>query len=217
MKKLLVLLPVLAATTAFASPGRFGADSARVTNPWFPLPAGRTYVYRGTTDGRPTRDVLKVTRGIAVIDGVRSAVIDDRVYVEGRLTERTTDWYAQDRAGNVWYLGEATAELDRRGNVTGAAGSWRAGRDGASAGIFMPAHPRVGNSFRQEYYKGHAEDHFRILKLTGTTLLTEEWSPLEPGVLDHKLYRRGVGTVREESVRGGAEKLALVSVRKGAA
>jgi hypothetical protein len=217
MKKLLVLFPLLAATTAFASPGRFGPDSARVTNPWFPLKAGTTYVYSGTTDGRPSSDVFKVTRAVAVVNGVPCAVIDDRVYVEDRLTERTTDWYAQDRAGNVWYLGEATAELDKAGHVIGTEGSWQAGRDGAKAGIFMPADPRVGYSFRQEFYRGHAEDYFRVLERSKQTLLTEEWSPLEPAVLDHKFYKRGVGMVREASVRGGAEKLVLVSVRKGAA
>jgi hypothetical protein len=71
----------------------------------------------------------------------------------------------------------------------------------------MPAHPRSGQTFRQEFHKGHAEDHFRILKLSGKTLLTREWTPLEPGVVDHKLYRHGAGTVREESVRGPVERL----------
>jgi hypothetical protein len=74
----------------------------------------------------------------------------------------------------------------------------------------MPAHPRSGQTFRQEFYKGHAEDHFRVLGVSASTLLTQEWTPLEPGVLDHKLYRRGVGTVREESVKGPVERLVLV-------
>ena len=77
----------------------------------------------------------------------------------------------------------------------------------------MPADPQVGQSFRQEYYKSHAEDHFRVLARTGNTLLTKEWTPLEPGVVDHKRYRRGVGEIREESVRGPVERLVLVSFR----
>jgi len=81
----------------------------------------------------------------------------------------------------------------------------------------MPADPRVGQSFRQEYYKGHAEDHFRVLSRTPRMLLTEEWTPLEPAVLDRKRYRRGVGEVREESVRGATERLVLVSVKGGGA
>ena len=95
-------------------------------------------------------------------------MLDDRLYVRGRLAERTSDWYTQDAKGNVWYYGEATAELDAQGNVTSTEGSWQAGVDGARPGIFMPAHPKVGQSFRQEYYKGHAEDRFRVLSVHTT-------------------------------------------------
>jgi len=218
MKKLLVLLiPLACVAAALGSPGRFGADSARVTNPWFPLKPGSTYVYRGVKDGKPARDVVTVRHEVTTIDGVRCATVDDRLSLAGHLAERTTDWYAQDRAGNVWYYGESTAELDARGHVTSTEGTWRSGRDGAQAGIFMPAQPRVGESFRQEFFKGHAEDHFRVLRLSGSTLLTQEWTPLEPGVLDHKRYRREIGTVREESVRGPVERLVLVSVREARA
>src|SRR5207248_11247378 len=120
------------------------------------------------------------------------------------------------RDGNVWYFGEATAELDPRGRVKSTEGTWQAGVHGARAGIYMPAHPRVGQSGRQEYYKGQAEDHFRVLSV-GQRLLTQEWTALEPGVIDHKLYARGVGTVREETVKGGNERNVLVSVVSGRA
>ena len=93
-------------------------------------------------------------------------MIKDRLYLNGHLAERTTDWYTQDGKGNVWYYGEKTAELDRQGHVTSTEGTWQAGVDGAKPGIYMPAHPRVGQSFRQEYYKGHAEDHFKVLDCT---------------------------------------------------
>jgi len=169
--------------------------------------------------------VFKVTRGTHVVNGVRCAVIDDRVYQEGRLVERTTDWYAQDRSGNVWYLGERTATLNADGSVKSTEGTWQDGVDGARAGIFMPAHPRVGQAFQQEYYRGHAEDRFKILSLSTHVrtpavssrhaLLSEETSRLEPGVVDHKVYVRGIGTVREASVKGGNERLDLVSVRRG--
>jgi hypothetical protein len=145
----------------------------------------------------------------------------DRLFLEGRLAERTTDWYTQDRRGNVWYFGERTAELDARGRVTSREGSWRTGFRGAKPGIFMPAHPRVGLAFRQEFFKGHAEDHFRIVGLFSTmagshaknALLTREWTPLEPGVIDHKLYVRGIGDVVEQTVEGGNERFELVSFR----
>jgi len=215
MKKLFVLACLLeiAIAAAHGAPGRFEAGSNRVTNAWFPLRPGSAWVYHGVKDGKPARDVVTVPRAVKTIDGVHCQAVDDRLYLGGRLAERTTDWYAQDRAGTVWYYGEHTAELDAHGNVTNTEGTWRSGRDGAQAGVFMPAHPQVGQSFRQEHYKGHAEDHFRVLARTKSTLLTKEWTPLEPGVVDHKRYRRGVGEIREESVRGATERLVLASFR----
>ena len=192
-----------------------------VDNPWFPLRPGTTFVYRGVKDGEPSREVVRVTRGTRLIQGVRCTGVSDRLYRSGRLSERTTDWYAQDSGGTVWYFGEDTAELDRAGKVTSREGSWLAGVAGARAGVFMPARPRVGQRFRQEYLKGHAEDHFQVLSLhadarvpavtSHRALLTKEWTPLEPDVVDHKLYVRGIGLVDERTIRGGDERNALVS------
>ena len=197
----------------------------RVTNPWFPLRPGTTYVYTGMRDGHPSRELFTVTHSTKVIQGVRCAAVFDRLYLRGRLFERTTDWYAQDRRGAVWYFGERTAELDAKGHVTSREGSWQSGVDGAKAGIYMSAHPSVGQSFRQELYAGHAYDHFAVVSLNASVsvpyvtshraLLTKEWTPLEPGVLDHKLYVRGIGTVKEETVKGGSERNVLVAVRRG--
>src|SRR3954471_10081781 len=139
--------------------------SAHVTNRWFPLVPGSRAVYVGTKDGEPMRDVVVVSRATRTIDGVACAVVQDRLYLSGTLEERTTDWYSQDAQGNVWYLGEQTAELDRSGKVKSTSGTWLAGRDGAVAGIYMPADPRVGQAYRQEYLKGEAEDHFRVVAL----------------------------------------------------
>lgn len=192
--------------------------SAHVDNPWFPLVPGTRFVYVGVRDGEPTRDVVSVRHATATIAGVPCAVVDDRLYARGRLRERTTDWYSQDAGGTVWYLGEETAELDRAGHVTSTEGTWATGRDGARAGIYMPARPRLGQSYRQELYAGHAEDHFRVVSLyprgRASVLLTEEWTPLEPGTLDHKLYVKGVGTVLEHTERGGDEHAELVSLTR---
>jgi len=212
MKRLLPLL--LAGSVLLTACGSAGSTPARfvsrIDNPWFPLRPGTTYLYKGSKDGKPSRDVVTVTGATKVIQGVRCTVVEDRLYLRGKLAERTSDWYAQDRAGNVWYYGEDTAELDARGRVMSREGTWRAGVNGARAGIYMPAHPRVGQSGTQEYYRGHAEDHFQVLSVTARTLLTKEWTPLEPGVIDHKLYARGTGTVREQTVRGGSELNVLV-------
>jgi hypothetical protein len=186
-----------------------------VTNPWFPLAPGTRYVYTGVKDGKRSRDVVTVLRTTRTIEGVVCTAVSDRLYLRGALEERTTDWYAQDRDGNVWYYGEDTAELDPSGRVTSREGTWLAGRDGAQPGIYMPARPRVGETGRQEYLKGHAEDHFRVIGVFGrNSVLTEEWTPLEPGVLDHKLYVRGVGTVVEQTEHGGDERNELVSVMR---
>jgi hypothetical protein len=217
-----VLSTALAALLALTPAG--SGFAAHVDNPWFPLRPGTVYVYDGTKDGRPARDVVTVTHSVVEIDGAPCVVVKDRLFLAGRLEERTTDWYTQDSRGNVWYFGESTAELDRRGRVKSTEGTWRTGRDGARAGIYMPARPRVGRSGRQELYSGHAEDRFEVLSLHASVrvpytssrdaLLTKEWTPLEPGVVDHKLYVRGIGTVLEQTVKGGAEHAELVSVRR---
>jgi hypothetical protein len=224
MKSILIVTTLLLAAPAAGgnpSPSRFVRG---VTNPWFPLRPGTTLVYRGVKDGKVSRDVVHVTGATRRIAGVVCTAVSDRLYLRGKLEERTTDWYAQDRAGNVWYFGEDTAELDAHGKVTTREGSWLAGVHGAQAGVFMPARPRVGFSARQEYYKGHAEDHFRVLSLSARVstpgasssraLLTKEWTPLEPGVIDHKYYVRGIGTVLEQTVKGGDERNVLVSVHR---
>ena len=196
--------------------------SARVDNPWFPLLRGTRWVYTGVKDGKRTRDVVTATDRIKKIEGVPCVAVRDRLYMRGRLEERTTDWYSQDSHGNVWYLGENTAELNARGHVTSTEGTWKAGVGGAKAGIYIPGHPRLGQTALQEFLKGHAEDHFRIIGLFGTvappgnanTLLTKEWTPLEPGVVDHKMYVRGIGTVLEQSQRGPDERNELVKVTR---
>ena len=194
---------------------------SRVDNPYFPLKPGSEWHYKGNKDGTRTTDDLKATHRTKTILGVDTTVVHDVVRVHGRPEEVTNDFYAQDRDGNVWYFGEATKELDRHGNIISTEGSFKAGVDGARAGLYIPGHPQVGDSARQEFYKGHAEDHFKVLDRkahvsvpfvsTNKALRTKEWTPLEPGVVDNKYYVRGVGTVREIAVKGPVERLELVS------
>jgi hypothetical protein len=221
------LLPAILAAAGLAAAGAAGAPpaggySARVDNPWFPLVPGTRYVYAGRKDGLPSRDVVTVLRTTRTIDGAPCAFVSDRLYLSGELRERTTDWYSQDRAGNVWYFGEDTAELDANGHVTSTEGTWTSGVGGAKPGIYMPAAPHIGQAGRQEFLAGHAEDHYRVIGLFPTVagtpgkpaLLTEEWTPLEPGVLDHKLYVRGIGVVLEHTEHGGDEHAELVAVTR---
>jgi hypothetical protein len=207
-----------------------GDFATRIDNPWLPFPPGRVLTYHGIKDGYQAVDVLTVTHRTQLIGGIRATVIQDRLYERRRtgspqyLAERTTDWYAQDKQGNVWYLGEDTATLDPHGRVLSTEGTWKVGVNGARAGIFMPAHPKLGASGYQEFYPPHAEDHFQVLNLSAkvTTpgassnhaLLTMETTAIEPGVVDHKYYIRGVGDVIERTMKGGNEHFTLVSIKR---
>jgi hypothetical protein len=205
---------------AAAAGGGFGPH---VDNPWYPLKPGTVMRYEGSEDGVKDVDVIHVTRRTKLIAGVRCRVVRDRLFKHGEVREDTRDYFAQDANGTVWYFGEDTRELDGQGHTTTREGTWRAGVKGAHQGIFMPAHPRVGQSFQQEHFKGHAEDHFRIKSLhasvtvpyrsfSGNAMRTREWTPLEPGVVDFKWYARGIGDVKEKTHKGGSEVLRLVTI-----
>jgi hypothetical protein len=194
-----------------------------VTNPFFPLRPGTLFVFRGTKDGRGQTDRVFVTHRTRRILGVRATVVRDVARHGARVLERTFDWYAQDRAGNVWYLGEATREFGPNGQVS-TEGSWESGVHGARPGIVMEADPRAPDGYRQEFLAGHAEDQAWVLHRGVTVVVpfgrlrhglrTLEWTPLEPGVIDRKSYARGVGLVSEESETGPHETAELVRVRR---
>jgi hypothetical protein len=193
----------------------------RIDNPYFPLQPHTTFVYEGTADGDQERDEVSVTDQTKTILGVRCVVVRDRVWINGELTEDTHDWYAQDKDGNVWYFGEDSKSYEN--GKTSTEGSWEAGVNDAKPGIIMPAQPKVGDVYRQEYSAGVAEDMAEVLKIGGSVtvpygtfddvLVTKEWSPLEPDVVEQKTYAPGVGDIREESVQGENETLDLVEVR----
>jgi hypothetical protein len=182
-----------------------GEDAVRpIDNPYFPLVPGSRWVYRETaTDGTVRRVVVKVTHRTRLIaNGVTARVVRDTVTENRRLVEDTFDWYAQDRRGNVWYLGEDTKDYEN-GRVVSTKGSWEAGVNGARAGLVMPAHPRPGMQYRQEYLAGEAEDKARVVSIFEDSVLTREWTPLEPNRFEYKLYARCVGTVLALSVPSG--------------
>jgi hypothetical protein len=196
--------------------------SPNVTNQLFPLTPGKILVYTGIKDGKKALDLVVASSRTRVIDGVTTRVVQDRNYLGNVLAERTSDYYAQDRCGNVWYFGEDTAELDAHGKVVSTEGTWHTGVGGAQPGVIMPAHPQVGRRFRQEWYQGHAEDVFKVLSRSSPVtvpfgsfrhaLRTEETNALEPGVLDNKYYVKGIGEVAELSVKGPREEFKLVEI-----
>jgi hypothetical protein len=196
-----------------------------IDNPYWPMRPGTRWVYRETEPGGPaTRIVVTVTgRTKRVASGVTARVVHDRATRRGRLVEDTYDWYAQDAEGSVWYLGEDTTAY-RRGTPVSTRGSWEAGRAGARAGIAMPAHPQVGQEYEQEFRAGVAEDRGRVLSLDEwvevprglfrNVLMTKDFTRLEPDVLEHKFYARGVGPVLTLDVSGGASREELVSLSR---
>jgi hypothetical protein len=198
----------------------------RIDNRYFPLKPGTAYHYEGVAeDGKtPQTDDMVVTHRTKKILGVPCVVVRDTVSSRGKPIERTLDWYAQDRRGNVWYMGEDTREL-QHGRFVRASDSWEAGVAGAKPGIIMPGQPRRGDAYRQEYYPHHALDQARVLGSGGPiavragsykrTLLTEETAPqLDPGVAERKYYVAGLGDVKEQTVRGNREQIQLVSVTR---
>jgi len=203
-----------------------GAFTTAIDNPYWPMAPGSRWVYRETAPGEaPQRVVVTATHRTRRVAGVAARVVHDVVSAHGRLAEDTRDWYAQDRAGNVWYLGEDTVEY-RDGRPASRAGSWEAGVDGAQAGIALPAAPRVGLRYRQEYQAGAAEDRAQVLSLDeqvevpfghfAHVLMTKDFTPLEPRMLEHKLYARGVGPVLALTLSGGAEREELLRYEHGA-
>jgi hypothetical protein len=196
--------------------------TTRIDNKYFPLKPGTTFVYKGKFHGTAERDVMAVTHDTKRVMGVECLIASDRVTEGGELVEQTYDWYAQGKKGNVWYFGEHVTEY-KNGKVTGHEGSWESGVDGARPGIAMQADPRVGQIYRQEYSKGVAEDKARVISLNGSVkvpygkydhvLVTEEFTPLEPGVVERQYYVAGVGDIVETTVKGQPERIELVSVK----
>ena len=173
--------------------------TVKVTNPWFPLEPGTRWAYSETTeDAEEVRVVVTATAGTRKIaNGLTARIVRDTVTQNGEIIEDTFDWYAQDAGGTVWYLGEDTAEFEN-GKISTRAGSFEAGVDGAQPGVIMPASPKAGMTYRQEYYEGEAEDRGEMLAIGEQASVqsgdydglvkTADTTPLEPDVLEHKYY-----------------------------
>jgi hypothetical protein len=198
--------------------------TTRIDNPYWPMTPGSRWVYRETdAEGSRQRVEVTVTSRTKTIIGIAARVVHDVVTEEGRVVEDTYDWYAQDARGNVWYLGEDTKEYND-GKVS-TSGSWEAGVDGAQPGVVIPAHPVPGLAYRQEYLAGEAEDAAKVLGVSERAsvpygsfrhvLLTREFTPLEPKLVEHKFYARGIGPVLATTVAGGSDREQLIRYERG--
>jgi RTX calcium-binding nonapeptide repeat (4 copies) len=189
-----------------------------VDNPYYPLPPGTTFVYE-SPDGS-SADRLAVTRQTKDILGVTCVVVNDQAFENGELVEKTLDYFAQDKDGNVWYLGEDAFHFEN-GKLVSTEGTWRAGRDDQHPGIIMLAHPQVGDAYAQEIAPGVAEDQGLVVSLNDSTsvpygsfaqlLHTDDTTPLEPGFHEQKFYGAGIGLLQE--VPNDANQMDLVKIR----
>jgi hypothetical protein len=200
-------------------PAGFGID---ITNPYWPMHVGDRWAFE-ETDGQGGVQRVEVTvldETYTVDLGIEARVVHDVVTAaDGAVVEDTLDWYAQDGDGNVWYLGERTAEYEN-GQVVSTEGSWEAGVDGAQPGIAVPADPQPGLEYRQEYLAGEAEDRALVLSTdekvqvpTGVysgALLTRDTTPLEPDLVELKFYAPRIGPVLTLESSGGAGREQLV-------
>ena len=199
---------------------------AQIDNPYWPMAPGSKWVYRGIdADGEQERVEITVTDRKKTILGIEATVVRDVVTTaDGELIEDTFDWFAQDKDGALWYLGEDTTEYEDGKAVT-KEGSWESGRDGAQPGVFLPGDPEVGMVYRQEYRQGEAEDQAEILSLdervevpagsyTGV-LMTKDYTPLQPDALEHKFYAKGVGPVLLIGLSGGRFQEELIRFTDG--
>jgi hypothetical protein len=201
-------------------PERFSTD---IDNPYWPMrPLTRWTYHEVDEQGDVTVNTVIVTELTKrVASGVHARVVRDTARLHGQIVEDTFDWYAQDGNGTVWYFGEDTAEFEN-GKISSREGSWEAGKDGARAGIIVPAHPRRGMRYRQEYSKGNAEDNGEVLSVDemadvpaghyDSMLLTKDTSTLERRALEYKLYAKGVGPAVSLGVSGDIDRESLVKV-----
>jgi hypothetical protein len=202
--------------------------TTEIDNPYWPMSPGSKWVYSETdTQGTNQKVVVEVTdKTKTIANGIEARVIRDVASENGKPVEVTDDWYAQDSAGNVWYLGEATAEY-KNGKVASTAGSFEAGVDGAQAGIAMPANPEPGMAYRQEYLKGVAEDKGAVITVgeeqvevpfghfNTDVLMTRDLVPLEPKVQELKFYAPDVGPLLSVHTDGAGGRAELVSYTPG--
>ena len=203
--------------------------TTEIDNPYWPMKPGSRWVYRESdTEGGREKVVVEVTdKTKRIANGVEARVVRDTVSEDGKPVEVTDDWYAQDKAGNIWYLGEATAEY-KDGKVANRSGSFEAGVDGAEAGIALPGNPKPGMPYRQEYYKGEAEDKGAVVSVgeeqvevpfgfykPEDVLMTRDLVPTESKVQELKFYAREVGPVLSVHTDGAGGRAELVSYTPG--
>ncbi len=195
-----------------------------IDNPYFPLVPGSTALFSGTSGTGKLIEQVTVSKKTRKIMNVTCVEVSSTLTVNDKLSENTINWYAQDKQGNVWLFGASVKKYNASGKVSSTAGTWQAGSKGALPGIVMQANPGADLTYRQDYYKGKAEDMAQVLSLsesvTGKSgsytnvLEIKEWSPLHPDIVVNKWYAKGVGLIMSKMVQGGNQELQLTEAKK---
>ncbi len=192
--------------------------TTRIDSRYWPMRRGERWLYESSGDGTKARSRVRATgRTRTLANGVRARALRDAARENGRLVEVAFEWYAQDAAGNVWYLAEDVME-PVRGRLRRTEG-WEAGVDGAQPGMVMPGAPEVGMRYRQQHYTRKNADRSEILSLEervrvpaghfNDVQMLRETTPLEPRALEYKFYAPRVGLVLTQEVSGGSARLEL--------
>jgi len=211
-------------------------DPLTIDNPLHPLVPGMIYTYRAEGDDGCEWSIINVTGDTRMVAGVEARVVHEEAYededcggpAEDEKIERTNDWYAQDDADHVWYLGELSEDWNEEsGEWEVSDGSWEAGVDGAVAGIIMLANPMPGDQYFQEFYEGFAEDQAKVLRNDvwlslyyenevdndyHECIVTKEWTTLAHGEVENKFYCPDSGLVVVKELKGKTLRFELVSV-----
>jgi hypothetical protein len=200
-------------------PSNFGQP---ITNKYLTLKPGAKFVFEKKTDAGTKRTEVEVTNDTKEVMGVTATVVRDREWINGELHEDTRDWYAQDKAGNVWYFGEFVENYEG-GKPTNHDGSWEAGIDGGKPGIAMLKEPKVGDTYRQEYLPGKAEDMGTVAAVGVKVSVAQgkyddcvqirDWSRIKESPIEYKYYCAGVGFMVKEEKGTEAEELVSASVK----
>ena len=210
-------------TTKPYNPTIIPADfSVTIDNPYFSLSPGTTFVYKSKSDKGVEINKVIMTSKTRKVMGVTTRVVWDKVWLNDKLIEETYDWFAQDKGGNVWYFGEDSREYED-GKIVSTKGSWKAGSNGAMPGIIMKAEPQLGESYRQEYYKGEAEDMVEVVSLNESVVVphgsfegcikTKDWSPLGPDVVEYKYYSPLTGSVVLKTDADNKTRVELINIK----
>lgn len=181
--------------------------ASRGANPYFTLEPGAQSTFVAVERSDTTRLVITVLDKTESIGNIETRVVEERESVNGNLKEISRNFFALcTRTNTLFYFGEEV-DMYEKGKVVSHDGAWRAGKDGASAGVMLPGLLLLGSRYYQEIAPKVAMDRAEIVAIDETVttpsgtyrhcIKIEETTPLEPKAVEYKYYAPGVGLVKD--------------------